>query len=136
MLSAEPVALGSAPTTRFGRLVTPEWALPLLALRRICLCLEEPHGVKQRRPKAIKTLSEVGADQTLAAAADHKQYMAGHDGALVQLQASVKQALLAASPFVSEKQAMRGARSRSSFRSGLYSCDIGCLVESGSGREN
>jgi len=57
--------------------------------------------------RAIKTLAEVGADQTLASAADHKQYMAGHEGAaLVEVKNTLRQALLAANAFVSPKQAV------------------------------
>merc|ERR1719291_1124057 len=62
--------------------------------------------------QALKTLSEVGADQTLQSAADHEQYMAGFGGvggdkpSLVTLSASVKEALLAANAFASNpKQA-------------------------------
>mmetsp|Transcript_96117 Transcript_96117/g.269037 ORF Transcript_96117/g.269037 Transcript_96117/m.269037 type:complete len:768 (-) Transcript_96117:89-2392(-) len=57
--------------------------------------------------QAIQTLSDIGADQTMAAAADHRRYMAGHQGqSLVKLQSTVKAALLAADAFVSKKQAM------------------------------
>jgi len=60
----------------------------------------------QQMQEAIKTLAEIGADQSLATAADHKQYMAGYTGAsLVKLQSTVKSALLAANAFVSKKQA-------------------------------
>jgi len=55
--------------------------------------------------QAIKTLSEVGADQTLAAAgADHDQMMAGFKGSLVSLRKTIKQALISASAFSSTKQ--------------------------------
>lgn len=50
--------------------------------------------------KAIDTLAEVGADQTLAsAAADHKQFMAGKKS-LLALHNRVKEALTAASAFL------------------------------------
>jgi len=56
--------------------------------------------------EAIRTLAAVGADQTLATGADHKQYMAGHEGAsLVEVTNTLKQAMLAANAFVSPKQA-------------------------------
>jgi len=47
---------------------------------------------------AIKTLSDIGADQTMSVGADHTQYMAGHE-ALLRLKSTVKQALVAASVF-------------------------------------
>jgi len=53
---------------------------------------------------AIKTLSEIGADQTLSSAADHGQYMAGYDGSLLKLKSSLKIALVSASAFVSQEQ--------------------------------
>lgn len=54
---------------------------------------------------SIETLGEVSADQTLQTAEDHTQYMAGHqlNTSLIGLKASVNQALLAASAFVSPK---------------------------------
>merc|ERR1719454_2801106 len=52
---------------------------------------------------AIETLSEVGADQTLGSAADHKMFMAKKEG-LLSLKANVKQALVAASAFLEPKQ--------------------------------
>jgi len=57
--------------------------------------------------EAITTLSEVGADQTMAEGADHKQYMAGYEGGagLMKLRSTVKAALLAANAFVGKKQA-------------------------------
>jgi len=51
---------------------------------------------------AIETLSEVGADQTLGAAADHKMFMA--KTGLVSLKANVKKALVAASAFLEPAQ--------------------------------
>jgi len=54
---------------------------------------------------AIKVLTEVGADQTLGAAQDHKQFMANYDKTtLLKLKNSVRQALVAASSFVSKAQ--------------------------------
>lgn len=53
---------------------------------------------------AIKTLAEVGADQTLQAAADHSQYMANYGQSLLKLKTTVKAALVAASAVVSKKQ--------------------------------
>jgi len=52
--------------------------------------------------KAIDTLAEVGADQTLAnAAADHKQFMAGYKSkSLLALHNRVQEALVAASAFL------------------------------------
>jgi len=54
--------------------------------------------------EAIDVLAEVGADQTLQSAGDHKQFMAGHDASLASLKTTVKKALLAASAFVSQRQ--------------------------------
>jgi hypothetical protein len=51
--------------------------------------------------RAIKTLGEVGADQTKKTGADSKQFLAGYDGAsLLSLQANVQQALKVASLFL------------------------------------
>jgi len=54
---------------------------------------------------AIETLSEVGADQTLGAAADHKMFMA--KTGLVSLKANVKKALVAASAFLEPAKAAK-----------------------------
>jgi len=53
---------------------------------------------------AIKVLAEIGADQTLSSAADHAQYMAGHEASMLTLKTSLKTALVAASAFVSQKK--------------------------------
>jgi len=53
---------------------------------------------------AIKTLSEIGADQSLSSAADHAQYMAGFEGSMLKLKSSLKIALVSASAFVSQEQ--------------------------------
>jgi len=64
-------------------------------------------GIDQME-EAIKVLSEIGADQTLAVGADHEQFMAGKEmGPLLELKAQVHSALLAASNFAPQKQ--RGA---------------------------
>lgn len=56
--------------------------------------------------KALETLSAVGADQTIAAGADHAKFMAGYESAsLLKLQAHVKQALLSASSFLPAQKA-------------------------------
>lgn len=52
---------------------------------------------------AIKTLDEIGADQTLDVGADHTQYMAKSDS-LLKLKTTVKHALVAASAFINTKQ--------------------------------
>lgn len=49
---------------------------------------------------ALDTLTEVGSDQTLAAAADHQKFLGGYSPALLKLRTTVKSALLAASAFV------------------------------------
>merc|ERR1719482_1000753 len=57
----------------------------------------------EQMKEAIKTLAEVGADQTKSVGADHKQFMAGYgsDGTgLVQKQATVQSALRLASEFM------------------------------------
>jgi len=57
---------------------------------------------------AIDTLSEIGADQTLGeSAADHDQFMKGNSASLTSLRKTVKQALVAASAFVTKKQSKR-----------------------------
>lgn len=53
---------------------------------------------------AIDALAEVGADQTLESAGDNKQFLAGKGKSLATLKATVRQALVAASSFVSPKQ--------------------------------
>jgi hypothetical protein len=60
----------------------------------------------QQLTDALQTLSEIGADQTLATGADHEQYMANFtDGTqLLKLKATVKEALVAASAFTTTKQ--------------------------------
>lgn len=52
---------------------------------------------------ATQKLIDVGGDQNLAAAADHNQYMAGHGQS--ELQTNLQQALIAASAFITKKQA-------------------------------
>jgi len=56
--------------------------------------------------QAVDVLAAIGSDQTLEAAADHATYMANYSasGSLLKLQASVKQALLAASTFLTPAQ--------------------------------
>jgi hypothetical protein len=62
----------------------------------------------QQCKEAVKTLAEVGADQTKSVGADHKQFMAGYkSAALVQNEdrvAKVKSALDLAAEFMSEAQ--------------------------------
>eukprot|EP00444_Apocalathium_aciculiferum_P006178 CAMPEP_0183397194 /NCGR_PEP_ID=MMETSP0370-20130417/10436_1 /TAXON_ID=268820 /ORGANISM="Peridinium aciculiferum, Strain PAER-2" /LENGTH=761 /DNA_ID=CAMNT_0025578041 /DNA_START=74 /DNA_END=2360 /DNA_ORIENTATION=+ len=53
---------------------------------------------------AIKVLAEIGADQSLSSAADHAQYMAGHEASMLKLKTSLKTSLVAASAFVSQKK--------------------------------
>jgi len=63
-------------------------------------------GIKQMTD-ALKTLSDVGADQTQAASSDHKQFMQGHKGAnLIAVKQAVNQALEAASA-VMKKEHMK-----------------------------
>jgi hypothetical protein len=54
---------------------------------------------------AIETLAEVGADQTLeaAAAADHKMFMGGHQASLLKMRARVKESLAAVSALMDPK---------------------------------
>ena len=77
---------------------------------------------------AIKTLSEIGADQTMSAGADHTQFMAGQGQSLLRLKATVKQALVAASVFFTQKQ----RRSVDSFLqapfTGTYTAQSGEIV--------
>jgi len=86
-------------------------------------------GIRQLKD-AVEALSEVAADQTMQAAADHKQYMAGYkqEGSLLKLQATVKQALVAASAFVSKAQARSvGAFLEGPF-TGTYAAQSGEIV--------
>merc|ERR1712100_368348 len=54
-------------------------------------------AIKQMK-EAIKTLAEVGADQTKSVGADHKQFMAGYkEGSLLSLKTQVDSALRVAS---------------------------------------
>jgi len=61
----------------------------------------------EQMKQAIETLSEVGADQTLGAAADHKMFMA--KTGFVQVQAKVQSAVKAVSNFMDEAQKKRVA---------------------------
>merc|ERR1719503_424186 len=54
--------------------------------------------------EAITALSEIGADQTMGAAADNKKFMAGFDGIAMKVKTNVKQALVAASAFLTPGQ--------------------------------
>lgn len=54
--------------------------------------------------EAITALSEIGADQTMGAAADNKKFMAGFDGIAMKVKTTVKQALVAASAFLTPVQ--------------------------------
>jgi len=54
--------------------------------------------------QAIRTLTEVGADQTKSTGADNKQFMAGKGASLLSLQASMQSALSAAEAFMDKKQ--------------------------------
>jgi len=77
---------------------------------------------------AIKTLSEIGADQTLGAAADHEQFMAGKF--LQSSNPRVKQALDAVSVFLSpteSKSVQSFLQSRAPF-TGTYTSQSGQIV--------
>jgi len=54
--------------------------------------------------EAITALSEIGADQTMGAAADNKKFMAGFDGIAMKVKTNVKEALVAASAFLTPGQ--------------------------------
>merc|ERR1719223_2624364 len=54
--------------------------------------------------EAITALSEIGADQTMGAAADNKKFMAGFDGIALKVKTNVKEALVAASAFLTPGQ--------------------------------
>jgi len=55
--------------------------------------------------QAIDMLSAIGADQTMNSAADHAQYMAGHEANLAAMKTTIRKAMLAALAFASDKQA-------------------------------
>lgn len=79
--------------------------------------------------KAIETLADVGADQTLSVGADHTQYMAGYsEGSLIKLKSSVKQALIAASAVMSKKQASTVASFVQAPFTGTYTSQSGEVV--------
>lgn len=78
--------------------------------------------------QAIRVLAEVGADQSMSSAADHAQYMAGHDAALVAMKNTVKKAMLAALAFASEKQALSMNAFVQSPFTGTYSAQSGEVV--------
>jgi len=84
--------------------------------------------------QAISTLAAIGADQTSGqAAADHKFMMAGHDSLLSKkLRTSVKQALLAASAFVTDSTHMKQTQVLESFLqapfTGTYTAQSGEVV--------
>jgi len=75
---------------------------------------------------AIKTLAEVGADQRLESAADHKQYMVG--AGLLELRTSVLQALNAASSFISSSDASKLSSFLQGPLTGTYSAQSGEVV--------
>mmetsp|Transcript_93574 Transcript_93574/g.263997 ORF Transcript_93574/g.263997 Transcript_93574/m.263997 type:complete len:719 (+) Transcript_93574:74-2230(+) len=78
---------------------------------------------------AITTLAEVGADQSMEAGADHAQFMAGGKGAsLAKLKSSVKQALVAASAFVSKKRVQMVSSFIQDPFTGTYSARSGEVV--------
>jgi hypothetical protein len=79
--------------------------------------------------QAISTLAEIGADQTMGAAADHKQAMADFGGAsLVKLRATVKQALIASSAIIGKAQANKVDSFLQAPFTGAYSAVSGEVV--------
>lgn len=78
--------------------------------------------------QAITMLSEIGADQSFNTAADHTQYMANHIGSLAKLKSTVKEALLAASAFVSKKQARSVQAFLQAPFTGTYAAQAGEVV--------
>jgi len=79
--------------------------------------------------QAIDMLSEVGADQTLGAAADHEQFMAGHEF-LQSKSSKVRKALEAVSAFLNPAQSksiQSFLQSRAPF-TGSYSSQSGQIV--------
>jgi len=79
--------------------------------------------------QAIDTLAEVGADQTMGAAADHKQAMADFAGAsLMKLKTTVKQALLASSAFISKAKQQKVESFLQAPFTGAYSAVSGEVV--------
>jgi len=80
--------------------------------------------------EAITALSEIGADQTMGAAADNKKFMAGFDGIALKVKTNVKEALVAASAFLTPGQ-RKGVdsflQSKAPF-TGSYSSQSGQIV--------
>lgn len=54
--------------------------------------------------EAIKTLAEIGADQTQGSSAEHEQFMAGFKGDFAQIKETLHKALVSASSFLTKKQ--------------------------------
>jgi len=80
--------------------------------------------------EAITALSEIGADQTLGAANDNKKFMAGFDASLVGVKTNVKEALVAASAFLTPGQrsgVQSFLQSKAPF-TGSYSSQSGQIV--------
>jgi len=78
---------------------------------------------------AITTLAAVGADLSIEAGADHAQFMAGGKGAsLAKLRSSVKQALVAASAFVSKQRVQMVSSFIQDPFTGTYSARSGEVV--------
>jgi len=81
--------------------------------------------------EAITTLADVGADQTLGAAADHGQFLAGHKSgseALLRMKASVKRALVLATSALSSGQASKLSAFLQAPFTGTYTAQSGEVV--------
>jgi len=76
--------------------------------------------------EAIKTLAEVGADQTLSGGQEHKQYMAGMG--LTELKARVQSALLAASALAPKEDKRKITSFLQAPFTGTYSAQSGEVV--------
>jgi hypothetical protein len=76
---------------------------------------------------AIRTLAEVGADQTKSVGADHKQFMRGKTG-LLSLKSSVQSALSAAEAFMTEDQSKKVAAFVQAPFTGTYTAQSGEIV--------
>lgn len=78
--------------------------------------------------QAIDELAAVGADQTFSVAADHTQYMAGHNVSLIKVGVLLKQALTAASAFASKRQVASVAAFLQAPFTGTYTAQAGEVV--------
>jgi len=78
---------------------------------------------------AIGILGAIGADQTMESGADHEKFMAGYEGAsLIKMNTQVKQALQAASAFLSPQEKKRAGNFLQAPFTGNYAAQSGQIL--------